>query len=227
MAHGQATSSTATPLSTAVPKLPSTSHQARKVSAAATSTTGTKTPLMRSASRCSRRLVPLGLLHQALQAGQHRLRRDGRRPGPRGRPLPLRVPPVTRAAGPRSTGSGSPVSIDSSTARPPASRRRRRGAWPRWAGPAPARPPARSRARRGRPSSSSGRDTTRAVGGRSAISECMARAARRPGPGLDGPAGDEDGDDERGHDAVQPGGEGAAPAEVDVAAAEGDRPRPR
>ena len=63
----------------------------------ATSTTGTKTSLMRSATRWIGGLVPLRLLHQSLQAGQDRLRRDSVDLATR-TPLPLRVPPVTGVA---------------------------------------------------------------------------------------------------------------------------------
>ena len=59
--------------------------------------------------------------------------------------------------------------------------------------------------------------------GRKASKEWSARAARARARASIGPPGDQDGDDERRHGAVEPGGEGAAAAEVDVAAAEGDR----
>ena len=49
----------------------------------------------------------------------------------------------------------------------------------------------------------------------------MAVRRPRPGPGLDGPAGDQDGHDERGHHPVEPGGERPAAPEVEVAAPEG------
>ena len=51
--------------------------------------------------------------------------------------------------------------------------------------------------------------------------QCPTSAGARPR--LDGSTGDDDGDDERCHGAVEPGGEGATPAEVEMSTAEGNR----
>jgi hypothetical protein len=53
IAQGQATSKSAMPLRTAFPKSPAISHQQKKVTSAATRTTGTKTELTLSATRWS------------------------------------------------------------------------------------------------------------------------------------------------------------------------------
>ena len=73
MAHGQATSSTARPLSTALPRLPTTSHQTRKVTRGADEHGGDEDAADPVGEPLERGLVPLGVLHQPLQAGQHRL----------------------------------------------------------------------------------------------------------------------------------------------------------
>ena len=114
MAHGHATSSRATPLNTAVPTLPTTSHQIRNVRNDAPRTRGTNTSLMRSATawiggrsrwasstrRCNRASTDSEAMASTFVTST---------------PLPLRVPPVTVSPGDFSTGRGSPVSIDSST----------------------------------------------------------------------------------------------------------------
>ena len=177
MAHGHATSNTATPLSTAVPKFPSSSHHARKVTAAADQDDGDEDGTDPVGQLLQRGLVALGVFHQPLHAGQHRLRRDGVDPHHQ-RAGPVAGPSRDLLPGPWSTGRGSPVSIDSSTADQPLTTT-----------------PSRGMASLGRTRTSAptgtlsggdevpfgvvGSDTTRAVGGRSAISECMARAARR------------------------------------------------
>ncbi len=128
---------------------------------------------------------------------------------------------MTGSPGPRSTGRGSPVSMDSSTGDHPVTTVPSRGR----ASPGRTRTSAPTGTLSGAtssPSSSSGSATTRAVGGRSERRECMARAARARARASIGPPGDQDGHDERGHHPVQPGGEGPAASQVDVAAAEGD-----
>ena len=176
MAQGQATSRTASPLRTAFPRSPTTSHQARKVTAAPSSTAGTNTLLIRSAMRCS------GALSRCASSTS-RWRRASTDSAATAStrttrtPLPFRVPPVTVLPGPRSTGSGSPVSIDSSTGDHPATTVPSRGS----ASPGRTRTSARTGTLSGEtssPSSSSTPVTTRAVGGRRARSECMALAAR-------------------------------------------------
>ena len=220
MAHGQATSRTAKLLSTARPGFPTTSHQVKKVTPRR-SARGNEHAADPVGDPLQRRLVPLGIVDQALQVGQHRLAGDGRHRTTR-MPLPFRVPPVTMLAGPPVDRSGSPVSIDSSTADHPADHRAVERDAPHRARTLPGR---RREGSRGRPTrlSSSAPRTTRAVGGRRDSSEC--RAVRRPAraPGLDGPAGHQDGHDQRGHHPVQPGREGAPVAEVDVPAAQRDR----
>ena len=91
-------------------------------------------------------------------------------------PAPLRVPPVTGPWGPWSTGSGSPVSIDSSTEDHPLTTTPSRGMASLGRTRTNAPTGTLSGATR-RPSTSSGPDTTRAVGGRSDIRECIACAA--------------------------------------------------
>ena len=176
IAHGQATSRTATPLRTAWPRSPTTSHQTAKVTAEVTRTAGTKTLLMRSAIRCS------GALSR--WASSTSLWRWARTDSvaivvtlTTRVALPLRVPPVTALPGPRSTGSGSPVSIDSSTADHPWTTSPSRG----MASPGRTRTRASSGTLSGAtssPWSSSTPTTTRAVGGRRLSSECRAAPAR-------------------------------------------------
>jgi hypothetical protein len=115
IAHGQATSSTDRALSTAVSWLPLANHHTANVPAANSSTAGTNTRLTRSASRCS------GALSRWASSTRccRRVSTDSEaRVSTRttSAPEPFRVPPVTWLPGPRSTGKGSPVSIDSSTA---------------------------------------------------------------------------------------------------------------
>ena len=92
-------------------------------------------------------------------------------------PAPFLVPPVTLLSGPWSTGSGSPVSIDSSTADHPLTTVPSRGMASLGRTRTNAPTGTLSGATRC-PSTSSGPDTTRAVGGRRAINECIAADAR-------------------------------------------------
>ena len=83
------------------------------------STAGTNTRLMRSASCCSGDLSrwassTMRWRPASTDSPATAVTRTVRIPPP------LRVPPVTWAPGPRSTGRGSPVSIDSSTGDHPA-----------------------------------------------------------------------------------------------------------
>ena len=97
--------------------------------------------------------------------------------------------PVTGSPGPRSTGRGSPVSIDSSTGDHPDTTVPSRGV----ASPGRTSDQRPHRDALGGDQLASRRRgpcTTRAVGGRRESSECMAAAAARArGPGLDGPPG--------------------------------------
>ncbi len=176
IAHGQATNSRAMALKTAVPKLPSTSHHPRKVATAPARITGTNTELTRSAIFCS------GALSRWARSTSccRRLSTDSAATEltcTTRAVLPFRVPPVTTLCGPRSTGSGSPVSIDSSTEDQPRRTVPSRGivspGRTRMTAPAGTVSGGTSS-----PLSSSGSDTRRAVGGRSSSSECIAREAR-------------------------------------------------
>ena len=184
------------------------------------STAGTKTLLIRSAMRWS------GALSR-WASSTSRCRRastDSAATAPTrttSTPLPLRVPPVTWSPGPRSTGKGLAGQHRLVHRRPA----RHHGAveGEGLAGSHPHQGADRNALRRhqlpvvvvhaghhpgrGRPQ---GQQRVHGLG------------RPGPGPGLDGPPGHQDGHDERGHHPVQPGGERAAAAEVEVAPAEGD-----
>ena len=76
MAHGQATRRTARADSTARPKLPTTIHQTRNVHGRADEDGGHEHGADPVGDPLQGRLVPLGLLDQALQPGQHRFGGD-------------------------------------------------------------------------------------------------------------------------------------------------------
>ncbi len=114
-AHGQAITSTATAWITAVSKgAPAHHSQVSSVASATTSTTGTNTAATWSTSRW------IGAL-AACASSTSRMMRDSTVSLPTAvtcsttRPSPLIEPPVSLSPGSRGTGSGSPVSIDSST----------------------------------------------------------------------------------------------------------------
>ena len=117
MAQGQAITSTDTAAVTARTKGAESAarYQTTKVSAARPRTTGTKTPLIRSARRCIGARVPWASRIMVTM-------RASTVASPTARviitkaPVRFTVPPTTRSPGPRSTGIGSPVTIDSSTA---------------------------------------------------------------------------------------------------------------
>ena len=220
MAQGQATSSRATALRTALPKSPAASHQIRKVTSEPARMTGTKTPLIRSATCCSGALSrwasSTSLCRRAsTDSAATALTRTTRTPPP------LRVPPVTTLPGPCSTGSGSPVSIDSSTADQPLTTSPSSGTVS----------PARTRIEGADGDALRGHQLPAVVLGaahhprrRGPQPEQRVHGPSRPlpGPGLDGPAGDQDGHDQRRHHPMQAGGELAPAAEVVVLPVQGD-----
>ena len=120
IAHGQAMISTATPLAKARTRLPSppASAQITTVSAASPITAGTNTAATRSA-RCwmGARVACASCIIRTICASVL----DGPAAVVRTTsvPVPFTVPPTTRASAAFSTGTGSPVSIDSSTAERP------------------------------------------------------------------------------------------------------------
>ncbi len=117
-AHGQAMITTAVAAVSAVPAAaPAASHTA-KVPAARAMTTGTKTAETRSASRCTAALPVWACstsraICASLVSAPTRAARTSRRP------WLFTVAPVTAEPGSTSTGTGSPVSSDSSTADEP------------------------------------------------------------------------------------------------------------
>ena len=121
IAQGQAMISTATPAARprTTPPSPPTTVQATAVTSASTITTGTKTPLIRSASRwigardpCASRIS--WTMRASIESRPSVVARI------RSAPVPFIVPPKTRAPAALATGSDSPVSIASSTALSPA-----------------------------------------------------------------------------------------------------------
>jgi hypothetical protein len=115
IAHGQAMTSTATAaVNAAPPPWPAASHPA-SVATATPMTTGTKTAEIRSASRCTRAFpacasVTRRVIWASWVPAPTRVARTT------SRPLAFRHPPVTTSPGPTSAGTGSPVSIEVSTA---------------------------------------------------------------------------------------------------------------
>jgi hypothetical protein len=83
-----------------------------------TRTSGTKKPLIRSASRCSGALDPWARRTSSTMRASA-VSRPTRVARMTNVPVVLSVAPITSSPGPRSTGMGSPVSIDWSTAEPP------------------------------------------------------------------------------------------------------------
>ena len=119
IAHGQAMISTATAAVKAASAVAPEASQPASVAAAITSTTGTKTALTRSARRCTGALPAWAWVTSRASwassvSAPTRVARTSRRPPT------FTQPPVTASSGPTSTGTGSPVSIDVSTAELPA-----------------------------------------------------------------------------------------------------------
>ena len=113
-AHGQAMTSTATARITA-PSTPSpASHQPAKVSSASPSTTGTNTAATRSTSRCTGALTACASCTRRMMCAST-LSLPAAVTCRRTRPSPLMAPPVSLSPAALGTGSGSPVSMDSST----------------------------------------------------------------------------------------------------------------
>ena len=113
-AHGQATISTATAGLMAAPTGPRSS-QATRVAAATTTTAGTKTAEIRSASRW------IGALRDSASLTSRTTwasvpSAPTRRASTTREPCVLSIPPVTSSPGPTSRGTGSPVTIEVSTA---------------------------------------------------------------------------------------------------------------
>ena len=119
-AHGQAMISTATAaVKASVLEWPVAS-QPTSVSTASTSTIGTNTADTRSASRCTSALPDCASsTRRAIRASA--VSAPTRVARTTSRPPALTVAPVTSSPGPTSTGTGSPVSIDASTADVPSS----------------------------------------------------------------------------------------------------------
>src|SRR6266850_1882969 len=120
IAHGQAMTSTATAFVSAwsAEGAGPSSHQPRNVSAAMTSTTGTKTAATRSASRWMGAREPWAsstslTMRASVVSLPTRVARNTKLP------VRLTVPPNTTAPGVLSRGTLSPVSIDSSTVEAP------------------------------------------------------------------------------------------------------------
>ncbi len=118
IAHGQAMISTATAAVKAVAAEAPASSQPARVASESTSTTGTKIAEMRSASRCTgafpacARSTSRAIWASAVSAPTFVARTTRR-------PEALIVAPASSEPGPTSTGTGSPVSSDWSTAEAP------------------------------------------------------------------------------------------------------------
>ena len=119
-AHGQAMISTATAVPNA--KVAPAPAPSQKPSAATdrAMTTGTKTPEIRSASRWTS-VLPCCASSTSRASCASRVSRPTRVARTTRRPPALTVAPVTSSPGPTSTGTDSPVSIETSTAEVPRS----------------------------------------------------------------------------------------------------------
>ena len=114
-AHGQAISSTATAWSTASPGVaPASATHPRAVSPARTSTAGTKTAEMRSASCCTGAFEPCARSSDRTMPASAVLAPTVVT-NTTSLPLPLIDAPTTSSPGPTSTGTDSPVNNDRST----------------------------------------------------------------------------------------------------------------
>ena len=118
-AHGQAMISTATAAVNAADASPGERASRRASRARSRCTIGTKTAETRSASRCTGALPGLRLARPAARSARARCRRRPSSRATTSRPEVLIVAPATSSPGPTSTGTGSPVSIDWSTAESP------------------------------------------------------------------------------------------------------------
>ena len=119
-AQGQAMIRTATAAVNASVLLCPVASQPTRVSRASTSTIGTNTAEIRSARRCTSALPDwASSTSRAIRASAVSL--PTRVARTTSRPPALTVAPVTSSPGPTSTGTGSPVSIDASTADVPSS----------------------------------------------------------------------------------------------------------
>ncbi len=117
-AHGQAMISTATAAVNASVALPLTASQATSVTRAMTSTAGTKTAEIRSASRCAAAL-PFCASSTSLAIRASWVSAPTRVASITSRPPELTVAPVTLSPGEASVGTDSPVSSEVSTAELP------------------------------------------------------------------------------------------------------------
>ena len=121
-AQGQAMTSTAMATSSAREGSPVATHHPTKVSAASTSTTGTKTADTRSARRCTGALVVWARsTSRAMPASV--VSAPTRVASTTSRPVVLMLPPVSSSPGVTSTGSDSPVTSEASTALLPSTTR--------------------------------------------------------------------------------------------------------
>ncbi len=117
-AHGQAMIRTATAAVKAAVGLSVISSQVTQVPSARASTTGTKTPEIRSASRCTSALpFCASSTSRAIRASW--VSAPTRVASTTRRPEVLTVAPVTKSPTPASTGTDSPVSMEASTAELP------------------------------------------------------------------------------------------------------------
>ena len=119
-AHGHATISTATAAVNAVAAPAPVPSQKPSVAAASAMTTGTNTPDTRSARRCTC-AFPLCAASTSFAIWASCVSPPTRVARTTSRPPELTHDPTTASPGPTSTGTGSPVSIDTSTAELPSS----------------------------------------------------------------------------------------------------------
>jgi hypothetical protein len=117
-AQGQAMIRTATAAVNAASVSPVRANQATRVPSASRMTIGTNTPLTRSASRCTAAL-PFWASSTSLAICASWVSAPTRSARTSSRPAALSVPPITGSPGATSTGTGSPVTIEASTAEAP------------------------------------------------------------------------------------------------------------
>ena len=117
-AHGQAMIRTATAAVNAATPSPVSPSHAPAVATAISSTTGTKIPEIRSASRCTSAL-PFCASSTSFAIRASRVSAPTRVASTTSRPPALTVAPVTASPAATSTGTDSPVSIEASTAEVP------------------------------------------------------------------------------------------------------------
>ena len=119
-AQGQAITSTATAWIKATSAAAPHHHQAKPVTTAMASTVGTNTAATWSTKRCMGALWACASSTMRMMWANTESAPDAATRITK-RPLPLMLPPVTRSCGPLLTGSGSPVSSDSSACECPSS----------------------------------------------------------------------------------------------------------